>query len=271
MKNDLENFIRDNRGKFDTQTPPPEVLGQVLEQLRIKKKPEKKGILIPLRVIYAAAAAIILFAFAFAFWALQKKQANVIADNHAIVKPLPASPKTDTATTAPVQVAQTPAPASKSIETVDRDIASRKRALFARLKEQNPPAQKQVMFTGLKDMESAATRINAASQALNLKNAGNDVIDALVETLNTDPSANVRLAALDGLAHFYQESYVRKKLITSLKKQQDPLVQIAMINLLTRMKESSILTELEKMVNDENTQKPVKDCAYSGIMQLQSS
>jgi hypothetical protein len=103
-----------------------------------------------------------------------------------------------------------------------------------------------------------------------LKNAGNDIVDALTETLNNDPSANVRLAALDGLTRFYRNGYVRKKLIASLKKQQDPLVQIALINLLTQMRELGILTELDKIVNNENTDKAVKDCAYSGIIQLHS-
>ena len=128
---------------------------------------------------------------------------------------------------------------------------------------------KQVMFAALNNMESPASRINATLEAYKLKNTGNDVVNALVETLNTDP--NARLAALDGLTRFYRESYVRKELIASLKKQQDPVVQITMINLLIRMRESGILAELEKMVNDENTQKAVKDCAYSGILQLRSS
>jgi len=57
-------------------------------------------------------------------------------------------------------------------------------------------------------------------------------------------------------------------LLASLKKQSDPLVQIALIGLLTRMRESGILTELEKMVQDPATEKTVKDCAYSSILQL---
>jgi hypothetical protein len=92
-----------------------------------------------------------------------------------------------------------------------------------------------------------------------------------VQTLNTDPSPNVRLAALDGVAHFYGEGYVRRQLIASLKHQQDPSVEIELINLLTKIKESGILTELEKIVNDQNTRQPVRDCAYSGIMELKSS
>ena len=271
MKNNLEDFIKDNRDKLDTKTPPPEVLGRILAQMQSQEKPKEKGILIPFNVLKWAAACVVLLAGVTAFWALHKKPENTMAVNHAAVKPQIAQPQTDSAVKAPVQIAQIQPVPSKSVETVDRDIASRKNALLVRLNEKTSRAEKQVMFASLANMESPATRINAASQAYKLKNTGNDVVDALVETLNTDPSANVRLAALDGLGRFYRETYVRKKLIASLKKQQDPLVQIALINLLTRMKESGILSELEKMVNDENTQRPVKDCAYSGIMQLKSS
>ena len=83
-----------------------------------------------------------------------------------------------------------------------------------------------------------------------------------------DPNSNVRLAALDGLSRFYRDNYTRKKLLASLKKQNDPLVQIALIGLLTRMRESGIVAELEKMVEDQATEKTVKDCAYSSILQL---
>lgn len=127
------------------------------------------------------------------------------------------------------------------------------------------------MFAGLNNMYSPASRISAASEADQFKSAEQDVVDALATTLDSDPNTNVRLAALDGLAQFYQDKHVRKKLIASLKKQQDPLVEIALINLLTRMKESAILRQLKQMVEDDNTLKAVKDCAYSSMFSLRSS
>ncbi len=136
---------------------------------------------------------------------------------------------------------------------------------------QNQTSKKGVMFAGLHNMESPASRITAASAAEQLQNQGNDIVDALVQTLNNDPNDNVRLAALDGLARFYRENYVRRQLIASLGMQQDPVVQIAMIHLLTRMRESGILEDLGRMVNDENIQKAVKDCAYSSILELRHS
>ena len=89
--------------------------------------------------------------------------------------------------------------------------------------------------------------------------------------MNNDPNTNVRLAALDGLAKFYRDDYVKKQLIRSLKKQRDPMVQISLIGLLTRMKESAILSQLEGMAKDDNNIDAVKQTAYSGILELRGS
>ncbi len=272
MKNELENFIQHNRDKFDNKTPDPAVLSRILQQMQPIEKPAAKGIVIPFRVIQWAAACIVFFAIAFAFWRLRKGPDNSLAVKSITLKLQPAVPLSDTVKQPEqTQMAQNNAPQPKRFDAIDADIAARKKVLAAKLKTQNLNTQKEVVFASLNNMESPARRITAASEAYKLKNTGNDIVDALVETLNTDPSANVRLAALDGLTRFYQDTYVRKKLIASLKKQQDPLVQIALINLLTRMREAGILQELDKIVNDDNTQKPVKDCAYSGILQLQST
>ena len=272
MKNDLEKFISDNRDKMDTRMPPPGVLGRVLDQLQQQEITKKEGILISFRVLRWAAAAIVLFVVGFTLYKLQKKPDNAIAAN-PVVKPQSAKTQADAAAKAARQMAQAapvPSPA-KSGDVIDRDMAARKHAFLVSLREQNSRAGREAMFVGLNNMESPATRINAASKVYKLKNIDNDVIDALVQTLNTDPSPNVRLAALDGLAHFYREGYVRRQLIASLKHQQDPSVEIELINLLAKIKESGILTELEKIVNDQNTRQPVRDCAYSGIMELRSS
>ena len=273
MKDELEKFVSDNRDSFDRKTPDPAVLNRVLEQMQAKGQVKPAGILIPFRAVRWAAACLILVACSIVFWTLQKRPEttgivkNKIAGNGQVK-----NPGDDTIKQGRVaELAESKPAKRKSVDAVDDDLALRKQALLAKLKAKNVRSGKEVMFAGLNNMESPASRITAASEAYKLKNTGNDVVDALVKTLNNDPNANVRLAALDGLARFYRDGYVRKKLIASLKKQQDPLVQIALINLLTRMRESGILEELNKIVNDENTQKGVKDCAYSGIIQLRSS
>jgi hypothetical protein len=260
MTNELEKFINHNREAFDKERPDPAVLNRVLEQMQAKTKPERTAIIIPFTAIRWAAASVILLAGAISFWVLLNRPQTITP---TVVKNDPPTQikKSDTAQV----VVKVEPEARKAADVVDEDMALRKRVLMARYKE------KQVVLAGLNDMESPASRINTLTKVYKLKNSGNDVIDALVKTLNTDPNANVRLAALDGLARFYREDNVREKLVRSLKKQQEPIVQIALIELLTRIRASGVLTELEKLAGDETTMKAVRDCAYSNMFRLKSS
>jgi hypothetical protein len=61
---------------------------------------------------------------------------------------------------------------------------------------------------------------------------------------------------------------VRSALIRSLGTQKDPVVQIALIQLLVKMKEKGVVNELERIINDSTTITPVKDEAHSGILRL---
>ena len=269
MQDDLEKYIDHNRDKFDLKTPPPFVIDRIVQELKTNDKKKPAGILISYRTIRWAAASLILVVCSIAFLTLRKQPAE-----RTIVK-----------TNVPVETTKTPDDQSENKSAVSKspdDLSENKGAAnkTETVKKatddidepaQNLASKKLVMFAGLHNMESPASRINAANAAEFLQNQGNDVVDALVRTLNSDPNSNVRLAALDGLARFHQENYVRRQLITCLRKQHDPIVQIAMIQLLTRMRESAILGVLDKMVRDENTQKAVKDCAYSSILLLRSS
>ena len=263
MKDDLEKFIAKNRDGFDDKTPPPFVLGRILEEMQPEQKEKPVGIVISFRVIrWAAAACVLLIAGAIAFLTLRHQPESTVA----VVRVKPHVVQPDTSTT----VIAANKPAQKSIDSVDNDLNVRKQVFVAKLKEHHPVNQQHVMYASLDNMESPASRLAAVSTE-KIGQKDNYVIDALVKTLNNDPNSNVRLAALDGLAKFYQETYVRKQLTNALNQQHDPVVQIAMINLLIRMRTSGILEQLEQLVNDQNTQKPVRDCAYSGINQLQSS
>jgi HEAT repeat protein len=59
-----------------------------------------------------------------------------------------------------------------------------------------------------------------------------EVLLALLQTLATDSSPNVRLAAVDALAARAGEPTVQKKLGDALRKEQSPLVQMALCDAL---------------------------------------
>lgn len=262
MSKELENFITSNREAFDNRVPDPAVLERIQQQMQgIVVKKKEKAILVPMRVLRLAAACFVLLAGAGIFWLLQKDDTTQPAVT-ASVQPATVQPKTidtqaraNTVTAAPVN------DHTASTDTYSDKVAEMEAAMTER---------KRVMFAKLNDMQSPSQRMIGAAEVQKLKNADIDIVDALANTLNNDPSTNVRLAALDALGKFHREAYVKKKLIASLKNQKDPMVQIGLIELLTKMREKTILNELDKIVNDRNAMDAVKDHAYTSIFTLKS-
>jgi HEAT repeat protein len=110
--------------------------------------------------------------------------------------------------------------------------------------------------------------VQGATIAYTIGKADDEVVNALAKALNEDRNTNVRLAALEALAKFYQEENVRQLLIKSLSIQNDEVVQIALIQVLVQMKEKGIVKELEKITRDTEVLKAVKDEAFTGILKL---
>ncbi len=129
-------------------------------------------------------------------------------------------------------------------------------------------ATKHVMQSMLDNTNSASQRLQGVNVALQMQTADDEVVKALVKVMNEDANSNVRLAALDALTKFQTVPEVRMALIQSLSTQKDPIVQIALIQLLVRMKEKDVVKDLERMVDDEQNIKAVKDEAYNGILKL---
>jgi hypothetical protein len=115
---------------------------------------------------------------------------------------------------------------------------------------------------------SASQRIQGVNVALTVDKADDEIVGALVKAMNEDPNTNVRLAALEALSKFHDEPTVRKALVQSLPKQKDPVIQIALIQLMVRMKEKTIIKDLERIIEDEKSLEAVKNEAHSGILKL---
>lgn len=134
--------------------------------------------------------------------------------------------------------------------------------------EKEMEATKLIMMKLIGNQESASQRIQGVNVALTIESADDEVVRALVKRMNEDPNTNVRLAALDALSKFRGEPLVRKSLIESLSTQKDPVVQIALIQLMVKMKEKGIVDDLERIIDDEETMKAVKDEAYTGLLEF---
>ncbi len=138
---------------------------------------------------------------------------------------------------------------------------------LAKIEEENLQLKKN-MLTQIENPNSASQRMQGVNVALNIAQPDDEVVGALVRVMNEDKNTNVRLAALEALTHFQSNAKVKKVLVSSLSQQDDPVVQIALIQLLVKLKEKGILDDLNRIIEDNNTIQPVKDEAYTGIMKL---
>jgi HEAT repeat protein len=129
-------------------------------------------------------------------------------------------------------------------------------------------ATKQMMLAMMENPQSASKRMQGVNVALTIEKADNEIVLALVNTMNGDMNSNVRLAALEALSRFQNEPAVRSALVRSLTTQKDPVVQIALIQLLVKMKEHGVVDELNNIINDSTSIQAVKDEAHGGILKL---
>ena len=94
------------------------------------------------------------------------------------------------------------------------------------------------------------------------------VTGALIRTLNQDENVNVRLAALEALKPYATDSSVREALIRSIAKQESPLVQVSLAELMVALQEKGAATEFEKLVESGNIPAEVKEKLRESIKVL---
>jgi hypothetical protein len=124
-----------------------------------------------------------------------------------------------------------------------------------------------VLQSALKN-HSASDRIKAVSLTGAISNPNPEVIGTLVKTLNTDESPNVRLAAAEALMNYADSELVRASLVRSLSNQDDPIIQITLIQMMIQIDEKSAVKQLKWLSEDENTQAVVRQSAETAIQIL---
>jgi hypothetical protein len=127
--------------------------------------------------------------------------------------------------------------------------------------------KKTAMFTMLKE-ESSSDRIQAVNFVNDLDNPDQNVIEILIKTLNQDKNVNVRMAAAYALAKFANQRSVCDSLVKSLSVQEDPILQVTLINILVERKERSALRPIQKIIANKSTLKEVRDVAKNSLRVL---
>lgn len=129
-------------------------------------------------------------------------------------------------------------------------------------------SMKQMMMLSLLENPSASERIRAVGYTDQMSSVNNKVVDALLTTLNQDPNINVRLITLDALAKLSKSPMVREGLVQSITKQESPLVQSAMADLMVKLQEKKSVKPLQKLLQKKDLNEMVKTKIEESIQKL---
>jgi len=147
----------------------------------------------------------------------------------------------------------------------NRDVATPTQ--MAELKNEVRDVKQTLMLSMLKQ-ESASDRIKAVDYAEEIVNPNQQILSALITTLNHDKNVNVRLASLYSLSKFAGNRTVLDSLVVSLNQQSEPIIQIVMISILTQNRAVKAIKPLQDIISNQNTLPAVKDVARKGLQTL---
>ncbi len=128
---------------------------------------------------------------------------------------------------------------------------------------------RQMVTLSLLQQQSASERLRGVDYAYRVEQSDTQVLTALLHAVNHDPNVNVRLAAVDALRKFAGSPAVRNTLGQSLAKQDSPLVQIALIDLIVEMRDKNSAQSLQALERNPAVNKDVKERVVWGLSQLQ--
>jgi hypothetical protein len=123
----------------------------------------------------------------------------------------------------------------------------------------------QLVVDSLLQQKSTTQRIQAVLTTMDQKDPHQSDLYAMLTALQTDPSINVRLSIVDGLARHADDSVVRSGVLSALPRERAPLVQVAMIELLANAREPAAESVFEKLSRDEAVDLNVRNAARRAL------
>ena len=115
---------------------------------------------------------------------------------------------------------------------------------------------------------SASNRIQLVNRSGKETEPGDQTVQVLINTLNFDPSPNVRLAACDALYRLRADARVGEALVHSLSIQTDPNVQITLIDMLVTMRLHRAVPQLQRLAKRPDALPVVRAQAEAGVGKL---
>ncbi|HEY8995033.1 MAG TPA: zf-HC2 domain-containing protein [Lacunisphaera sp.] len=156
-------------------------------------------------------------------------------------------------------------PATAPVAVVDQAAQKKIADLEAQVKDMGS-----LVAASLLQQKSTSERLSTVLATMDLKSPDRRVLTDLVGALALDPSVNVRLSAIEALTPHANQEVVRQGLLANLSRESSPLVQVAMIELLTSVREPNAAPLFERLSRDEAADKTVRESARRGLAVLRS-
>lgn len=112
--------------------------------------------------------------------------------------------------------------------------------------------------------ESTAQRIRAVRMSNKFSTPDTEILKALINTMNSDKSENVRLSAIDALEKFSDQEVVIKALLKALENSEEDFIQIKLIQILAERKQKKALPYLDQIINNKKSSKYLRNEAADG-------
>jgi hypothetical protein len=127
---------------------------------------------------------------------------------------------------------------------------------------------RETVALSLMERQSATSRLEGVAWTNRLDQPKDQILSALISALNHDSNVNVRLASLNALERFAANSQVERALVESLPRQDSPLVQISLIDLLVQSRNRAAGQELNQLTRNAEVNAAVRQRAHWGLQQL---
>lgn len=111
-------------------------------------------------------------------------------------------------------------------------------------------------------------RLKTVLASATLENPNDRIIGELIGSLALDPSVNVRLTALEALYPHATQDVVRAGVLSALPAEQNPLVQVAMIDFLVAARDRAAAPALDQIFRNDTADRNVRAAAMRGLNQL---
>jgi hypothetical protein len=127
---------------------------------------------------------------------------------------------------------------------------------------------KKTVMLAMLESSSAAERMKAVYFAQELSGPDEAVLNALARTVNDDPNVNVRLTAVETLALYADRPKVREALVQAIVRQESPLVQLALAEVMLALNEKRAVEPIRKIIASPLVDYSVKSKLEATVRQL---